>query len=534
VDERHPSEGVFAAVRRRLWLALLCALIVPAGAYVLSKTVEPEYTASATLLFREPPLQRGFPGVSLIIRDAEARRELLTNVQLASLSVVAERTARRVSGNVSAAQVAQDVDISVNADSDVGTVKARARSGELAARLANAFADEFIAFRRSADVARIHPIQRRTERQIKLLEAKSPLAAALTPKQRRARLQTLRRRAHSLDALAAVQTGRAEVVDPAAAPATPSSPKTKTNVAVGGALGLLLGVSLAFFVDRLDHRLRGPWAAQRALGDLPVIGSIPHSRVLSSKGTQVSLAPMAELEAFRSLRANLTDPGGRDLRSIVITSPRRGDGRTTTAWHLAVAAAETRKRVLLLEADLRQPRLRQMLGFADGRGLVQALASDDDLFGEVQRIELASRIQQANGDVPRAVVDVIPAGQRTADPSHVLSSERMRLLLRTAEERYELVIIDTPPLLAVADAVPLLAQVGGALVVVRIRHTRDSDVVGLAQRLRNLRAHPLGIVVNDSEHSETEAFYAESPAARMAIPALQARNGERDPRDLAA
>jgi succinoglycan biosynthesis transport protein ExoP len=96
----------------------------------------------------------------------------------------------------------------------------------------------------------------------------------------------------------------------------------------------------------------------------------------------------------------------------------------------------------------------------------------------------------------------------------------MRQLLRVAQERYELVVIDAPPLLAVADAVPLLPEVSGALVVVRIGHTSRTDSLRLAERLRNLRAHPLGVVVNHSERAEAEyLFHAEDPAARGAIPA---------------
>jgi capsular exopolysaccharide synthesis family protein len=519
--ERPTSEGLFAAVRRRLWLALLCTLLVPAAAYGLSKMVDPEYTASATLLFREPPLQRDFPGLSFVIRDAEARRELLTNVELASLDVVAQRTAKRLGGGVTGAQVSQDVGISVTGDSDIATVEAKARSGELAARLANGFAREFIAFRRAADVRRIRPVQRRIERQIKLLKSVPAVAANLTRSERLGRLRTLRRRARSLDAVAAVQTGRAEVVEPAAVPGSPSSPKTRTNVAVGAALGLLLGLSLAFFVDRLDRRLRSPRDAERTLG-LPVIGSIPRSRALSAKRDQVRLLPVAELEAFRSLWANLTHSNAdEELRSVLITSPNPGDGRTTTAWHLAVAAAETGTRVLLLEADFRRPRLQHVLRLAGGRSLVQALTAQHDLSEEVQRVELPEETRwPANGGAPELAVDVIPAGPLPSDPSSLLASERMRQLLRVAQERYELVVIDAPPLLAVADAVPLLPEVSGALVVVRIGHTGRSDALRLAERLRNLRARPLGVVVNHSERAEADyLLYAEDPGARGAIPA---------------
>jgi polysaccharide biosynthesis transport protein len=519
--ERPTSEGLFAAVRRRLGLALLCALLVPAAAYGLSKTIEPEYTASSNLLFREPPVQRGLAGASFVIRDAEARRELLTNVQLASLDTVAERTARRVGGGVTGAEVSSDVDIAVSGDADIAVVKAKARSGKLAAQLANAFSREFIAFRHAAQVQRIRPAQQRVVRQIELLNSSRVVRANLTRSQRLDRLRTLRRRARSLDVLASLQTGTAEVVEPAAVPGSPSSPKTRTNVAVGAALGLLLGLSLAFFVDRLDRRLRSPADAERVF-ELPVIGWIPPGVALSANHDHGGVVPASALEAFRSLRANLRYMNGdEELRSILITSAAPGDGRTTTAWHLAAAAAETGTRVLLVEADLRHPRLQQALGLADGRGLVQALTTQRDLSGDVQRVELERVTHpRSNGGGPERAVDVVPAGSLTSDPSYLLASERMRQLLLVAKERYGLVVVDSPPLLAVSDAVSLLPEVSGALVVVRIGHTTRNDAYLLAERLRNVRVRPLGVVVNNSEQAEAlYSSYAESPTDRRAIPA---------------
>jgi polysaccharide biosynthesis transport protein len=518
--ERPTSEGLFAAVRRRLGLALLCTLLVPAAAYGLSKTVDPEYTASASLLFQEPPLQRGFAGSSIVILDSEARRKLLTNVELASLDVVAQRTARRLGGGVTAEQVSADVGISTIRSADVAVVDARAHTGELAAQLANAFAREFIAFRRKADLRRVRRAQRRLEREIEALERGPAVEDRLTRRERGTRRRSLRRRARSLELLAAVQTGGAELVEPAAVPSSPSSPKTRTNVAVGAAVGLLLGLSLALFVDRLDRRLRSPREAERAFGR-PIVGSIPRSGALSAKRDQVRLLPPAELEAFHSLRANLTHfNADQELRSVLVTSPAPGDGRTTTAWHLAVAAAETGARVLLLEADLRRPRLQHMLGLADGRSLVQVLTTQQDFFREVHWVKLPGRTGwRGNGGAPQRAVDVIPAGPLPPDPLQLLASERMRDLMRAAQERYELVIIDAPPLLAVADAVPLLPEVSGALVVVRIGHTGRGDTLRLAERLRNLRARPLGVVANQSERGEPlYRFSAEEPVpGRLAI-----------------
>jgi Mrp family chromosome partitioning ATPase len=178
-------------------------------------------------------------------------------------------------------------------------------------------------------------------------------------------------------------------------------------------------------------------------------------------------------------------------------------------------------RVLLLEADLRHPRLQQVLGLVGEGGLVQALTTQRDLSGDVQRVELHGPMSwQANGDGAERAVDVIPAGSVPSDPSSLLDSERMRQLLLVAQERYGLVVIDAPPLLAVADAVPLLPEVSGALVVVRIGHTRRDEAYLLAERLRNLRARPLGVVVNNAERVDAPYnSYAADPADRRAIPA---------------
>lgn len=115
--ERPVSEGLFAAVRRHIGLALLCAVLVPAAAYGLSKTITPEYTASSTLLFREPPIRQSLAGDPFVIRDPEARRELLTNTELASLDTIAQQTARRLGGAVTGAEVSRDVHMSVTGNS---------------------------------------------------------------------------------------------------------------------------------------------------------------------------------------------------------------------------------------------------------------------------------------------------------------------------------------------------------------------------------------------------------------------------------
>jgi Mrp family chromosome partitioning ATPase len=162
-----------------------------------------------------------------------------------------------------------------------------------------------------------------------------------------------------------------------------------------------------------------------------------------------------------------------------------------------------------------------MLDLAAEGSLVRVLTAQRDLSDEVHRVRVPEGAAgDTNRGAPQPAVDVLFAGPPPTDPLELFASERIRQLLRAAEERYELVVIDAPPLLAVADAAPLAPAVSGTLVVVRIGHTARSDAHRLAERLWLLRARALGVVVNYSERSEAlDRFYAERRAARGAIPA---------------
>ena len=192
------------------------------------------------------------------------------------------------------------------------------------------------------------------------------------------------------------------------------------------------------------------------------------------------------------------------MRSVLVTSARSGSGKTTVAAHLAAAAAAGgHARVLLIEADLRRPGLAALLGLPGVNGLSQLLQSKDPLGPEVRDYVFEIPMGGGpNGFGPNVrgelSFDALPAGPPTDEPSELLDSSRMRDLLLAAQARYELVVIDGPPPTLVSDAIPLMKQVDGVLVVGRLGRESDPALRQLREELKRFSVTPVGAVANFS------------------------------------
>jgi polysaccharide biosynthesis transport protein len=476
------TRSVFEVLRRRLPLLLLCVLLVPAAALAFSLSQEKEYTASASLLFRDPAFDEQLFGTTFLAPSSDPDREAATNVKLVSLDVVATRTSRRLGGDIPASEISGAIDVSEQDQSDVVSVRATHREPAMAARIANTFAREYIAFRQQADRAKI-------QEAIDLLERQVGDASA-TPGQE---TRSLQRSADQLRLLGSLQTGNAELVEEARPPSSPSSPKTLRNVLLGFLLGGAVGVPLAFLFERVDRRIRRPDELE-TIFDRPLLGTVPESRVFGRAEGDSQGLPAVEAEAFRLLRANLRYFNvDRHIDSIVVTSAAPADGKSTIAWYLAVAAADAGDRVLLLEADLRHPTLSRRLRFRPDVGLSQLLATDiQTLQSSVTEIPVMTARSQS---VVRSL-DVVAAGPLPPNPTDLMESRRMRELIKQAEEMYDLVVIDTPPTSVVSDAIPLVTEVSGVIVVGRLGRSTREATHRLHDQLEHLNAPVLGVVVN--------------------------------------
>jgi capsular exopolysaccharide synthesis family protein len=327
--------------------------------------------------------------------------------------------------------------------------------------------------------------------------------AALPPGQRAGgEGRSLRQQVDRLRALAALQTGNAEVVQQAAVPQTPSSPKPVRNAILALILGIGVGVGLALLLERLDRRLRDQDEAE-ALFARPVLGTIPESTSLRSRPAAGLVLAGREAEAFRTLRANLRYYDiDRDIRSLLITSSAPGEGKSTAARYLAATAAVANLRVVLVEADLRRPALKALYSTLSGPGLADVLSDQATLTTAIQKLPVS-----ITGAPSGKTLDVVTAGSPPPNPTDLLESERMRTVLSDLGRQYELVVVDSSPVTVVPDSIPLLSQVSGVLVVVRASTSTRAGARKLRDQLNHLGVPALGIVMNGTSIVEDSAYY---------------------------
>jgi len=463
--------------KRRILIIVTCTIVGLVGSGLLAGRQIKKYEASAALLFRDPGLGSDFFGGSVLNPSSDPTRAAATNLKLVTSPEVATATATALGGGLTAATVAQEVSAGSEGNSDLVTVSATDPDPVLATRIANEYVKQFVVARREADRAKVMQARSLVLGQLKRL---APDAAEAV---------NLRKSADQLLTLAALQTGNAEVARRATPPSSYSSPQVKRAALLGFAVGLLLGYCIAVLLDQFDRRLRDPYEAERLLR-APLLGTVAESRALArTVGHDAPDRIGADLEPFAMINTNLRYLDvDRAIRSVVVTSGQPMDGKTTTAWNVAAAAARSGATVLLLEADLRQPTIAERSGLPTKTGLSSVLAGITDIDAEIVSFPVAA-------DTDRTL-DVLPAGPAPPNPGGLLESDRMRDLLEYLKARYDLVVIDTPPLAAVADAISLMHHVDGVIAVVRLGQSRLDTIGNMRSQLTNVGATLLGVVVN--------------------------------------
>lgn len=479
-------------VRRRLWLIVACAVLAAGAAFLATSLQDKRYEATASLLFRDPQFDQTLFGSSFFPGSGDPQRQAATNIDLVSLDVVAARAARAIGDGITSRLVEENVEVSSDSQSDVVYVTAQSVSGGRAAQIANVVATEYIAFRRDADRQKVRSAQQLVQRRLAQLPAEDRTGSIGT---------ALRERSSQLDVLASLQTGNAELVQPARAPASPSSPRPLRDTVLAGFVGLVLGLLLAFLRDRLDRRLRDPAEIEQAFRR-PILASIPAGRALA-RSQPADLPPMIS-EAFRMLRANLQYFNiDRQIRSVLVTSASAGEGKSTVAANLATAAAGTGTRTLLLELDLRRPTTASRLGIDGDRGVSTVLAGGSTLDEVTQEVSVHPMLSGTGGQSLHVAV----AGPLPPNPTDLIESTRMEDLIREAEGAYELVVIDTPPVSVISDAIPLLTKVTGVIVVTRLGVSTRHATTRFRDQLHNLRAPVLGVVINGVRNRDAYSQY---------------------------
>ena len=422
-------------------------------------------------------------------------------------------------------------------DSTLLTITVRDLDPAHAAAAANALADQLIAVSptirgQQSDVqASINAELRATLQQIRAAEADvERLAAVPVPAasdaaslaSQQARLVTLR---STYAALLAASSDNAantvSVVEPAVIPTAPVSPNPLLNALLAAILGLVVATGFALLADYIDDSVKDPGAVQELVG-LSTLGTIALMRG-DRRGPELYrlvalLHPRSAVaEAYRTLRSNVEFASvDRPLRTLLVTSSAPGEGKTVTAANLAAVFAQAGRTVLLVDADLRKPGVHQVFDVPnDGLGLTSLLKEDIPI-DRVARQTEQERLR------------IVPAGPLPPNPAELLGSQRMRTVVERLRDACDLLIFDTPPLQAVADAAVLSSFADGTLMVVHARRGHRSGIRQGRDDLARAGAAVLGVVLNglpDTFQASYASYYGDyysegSPAPGVTRPSM--------------
>jgi tyrosine-protein kinase len=459
---------ILHVLRRRMWVVIGCVVLLPVAVYILSSLAAKRYESTVTL-----QVQPSAVDTTLFEGGAAApqRGAIAAAARLIKTTGVARSAAKKLDPPPANPRSLLGK-VTVNPDDEAGliTIKADDRKPRRAADIADAFAGATIALRSGT-------ARKRVDEAIGALssELRSSGGSKTSRDQLSQQLQRLR-------AVRAAQGSNAVVLEPASVPGSPVSPRPVRNTALAAIVAILLGIALAFFVERLDRRLRSPHELEELTG-LPLLTSVPASAFPNNQSSG------AEAEAFQTLRASLTYFNvDRPLRTILVASPMKGDGKTTVATNLAVSLTKSGKNVILVDADLRRPQVAERLGVDTDVGLGAVLA------GEVTVDEALIDFHVDAEETLR----VLPAGPPPPNPSELLGSERMHALVRELNVRTDIVVIDSTPILPVSDILPLIRDASGVVAVGRLNATTRDSLRRFQEVVTMAGGSLLGIVATDA------------------------------------
>jgi len=312
---------------------------------------------------------------------------------------------------------------------------------------------------------------------------------------------------------AGLKSSNIHIVERADVPRGPSGPRHGRNLALGLLMGLMLGVGLAFALDYFDNTLKTPDELEQHVA-LPSLGIVPRIDELSAKSRKALpasnngnsngdrgqlnhyVSPRSVVwEAYRSLRTSiLLSHSGNPPRRILVTSALPGEGKTTTALNTAIVLAQTGARTLLLDLDMRKPEVGRRFGLSDKSGMSIFLSGNSDLSSLIT-------------ETPYSNLYVIPAGPLPPNPAELVGSQRWQKAISLLSEYFEYIVIDSPPVLSVADPVILSTKVDGVVLVVLAGKTPREAVRKAKSVLQGVGATVLGAMINNVDVDGHYSYY---------------------------
>jgi Mrp family chromosome partitioning ATPase/capsular polysaccharide biosynthesis protein len=526
-------------IARRKWLiiGLTIACAIAGVAYLITAT--PQYLATAKMLYVQPvaitnPLVQGGVFQALQQPDMDAISATVASSQVgdAAGDIIGDNDPAPVmSVTAVALTTSPSTDSTGTTKPSVVGIEVVSSDPKKAAKTANAFAQAFVDYRRDSARAQVRGALAAVEAAMKSYTSESSKTSAEY-------LQLLQSR-QALELQLESLTGDFTVISPATPPPAPFSPRKVRTLALAIILGLALGCALAFLLEQLDTRVRDERQVTDYLG-LPVLAHLPPlgRRPVDGGALQMLVNPAGPMaEAVRVLRGNLSFTGvDGDVRSILITSSVRSEGKSVTACNLAVSMALAGQRVVLVDGDFRRPRVHAYMRLTNGVGLSSVLARRASLDDAVIQVPLQasvstrgelgadrkSRVMSASGDqvmsymtrpgsVPKSdsgpSLRVLPSGPLPPNPGEMAASQRLSEIVATLAESADLVIIDSPPLLEVGDTAAMAGCGDGVVFVSNLARVRWPMLEQSFDQLAQFPSRKLGLVLIAAKSAHKHRYY---------------------------
>ncbi|MEA2532484.1 MAG: tyrosine-protein kinase [Actinomycetota bacterium] len=490
----------YVQILRRRWpLILLVVAATGVSAYLVSARMKPTYRGATEVQVQ--PIMGASQSQELLNLFQNPTLVLQTDVKLIESDSVLGLAAKDL-GLTSTKSLKRSLNVQLIPNTQILEVDVDTQSPMRSREWANRIAESFIAFQRTQAIAQVtaantEAINRVAAANADIAQRLDALKGQILAAQRSsisstviagltAQQTALASAQQPLPAAATLGSGGPSVIVPATTPLLPIRPKIRQNVLLGGMLGMFLAAGLVLLGEALDDRLRTGEEVEGWAG-APTLGFVPYTKELAGKDASPAVvhdSSSVVAEAYRTVRTNLRFLSvERPIKSLLVTSSVKGEGKSTTAANLAAAFALSGVKTILISADLRRPTVHKFFGLPNSEGLVDALLPDAQLEPLLQCNELPDFRFLAAGRIP-------------PNPAEILSSSRFGDILSTLEAAADLVIIDSTPLLGVADASALASRVDGVVLVVNPREVNRRTLVLATEQLRKAGGRALGTILN--------------------------------------
>jgi len=506
-------------LKKWLWLILLTTVIAALTTFFISSRQTPIYRATSRLLVSQG-VNNNRASQYADILAAERLSSTYAQMLKARPTLKAAIKKAGLEDTITVDDLKGAISVQPVRDTQLIDIAVEYKVRSIAAKMANALPDAFVEFVNEQQTARFKESKQALQQQLQLLDQENQSTEAALQElasqtgvdvnARRSLLEdrlTQYRSSYS-NVLAQLENIRlyeanaldtVTVVEPATIPDRPVRPRVLMNTLLAAIIGGMIGLGAAFLIEYLDDTVKSPDDITR-IANLSTLGIIARTKNEEGSSNIMTLeAPRSPVaEAYRTIRTAIQFAGvDKPMRTLVVTSAGPSEGKSTTVANLAVVMAQTGKRTILVDADLRKPTQHKRWSIPNTTGLTGALLMD----------EIEDDLDYLLSPTPVDNLWVMTSGQLPHNPSELLGSHKLKQLIERLLQDYDILLFDSPPALAVTDPVVLGREMDGVIIVIDAGTTREPALAHIVSEMQRVQAHIVGVVLNRFRRRSDSGYY---------------------------